>query len=89
MDMSDVVVEPTSDFPTLDSEWRDFWMLTRHRGGRPAGIVAQFQSLDALIGVARSALAIGTSAALIESMLPGREGWYSARFRSSARSSSS
>ena len=70
--IAEVVGEPTFDFPTPDREWRDFWMLTAHRGGRPPRIVAHFSSLDAMIEAVRAGLGIHvTTAELIDGLGPG------------------
>ena len=70
--IAEVVGEPTFDFPAPDREWRDFWMLTAHRGGRPPRIVAHFSSLDAMIEAVRAGLGIHvTTAELIDGLGPG------------------
>ena len=72
--LADVIAQPTFDFPTPDVRWRGFWMLTEQRGGRPPKIVAQFHSLDAMIGAVRAGLGIHLSAECIQSMLPPGSG---------------
>lgn len=46
------------DYPTPDRPSRDFWMGTRHRGGRPPHFVARFHSLDALLQGVRAGLGL-------------------------------
>ena len=46
------------DYPTPDRPARDFWMGTRHRGGRPPHFVARFHSLDALLQGIRAGLGV-------------------------------
>lgn len=70
--IEEVLAEPTFDFPTADRLWRDFWMLTKHRGGRPPRIVAQFSTLDALVQALRAGLGIHvTTPDLVEALGPG------------------
>ena len=68
--VADVVNEPTFDFPTPDPRWRDFWMLTEHRNGRPPKIVAQFRTLDALVSAVRAGLGVHVSADSVQTLLP-------------------
>ena len=72
--LEDALEEPTFDFPTPDARWRDFWMMREQRGGNPPRIVAQFQSLDAMIGAVRAGLGVHVSAQCIQSMLPPGSG---------------
>jgi DNA-binding transcriptional LysR family regulator len=46
------------DFPTPDRPAREFWLGTRHRGGRPPRFVARFHSLDALLQGVRAGLGV-------------------------------
>jgi DNA-binding transcriptional LysR family regulator len=46
------------DYPTPDRPAREFWMGTRHRGGRPPRFVARFHSLDALLQGVRAGLGV-------------------------------
>jgi DNA-binding transcriptional LysR family regulator len=56
--VAEYVAEPIFDYPTPDLPARDFWMGTRHRGGRPPHFVARFHSLDALLEAARAGLGV-------------------------------
>lgn len=56
--VADYLAEPVFDYPTLDRPAREFWMGTRHRGGRPPRFVARFHSLDALLECARAGLGV-------------------------------
>ena len=44
MTIAELIEEPTFDFPVDDPVFRDYWMATNHRGGRPPRIVAQLPS---------------------------------------------
>lgn len=66
------VAEPTFDFPTTDQTWRDYWMATRFRKGRPPHIVAQYATLDGLAHAIRAGLGVNLGTrALAESAGPG------------------
>lgn len=41
-----------------DPVFRDYWMATNHRGGRPPKIAAQFRSLDGLLEAVRGGLGV-------------------------------
>ncbi len=70
--LEQILAEPTFDFATADSAWRDFWMATALRSGRPPRIVAQFHALDGLVEALRAKLGIHTgSRALAEMGGPG------------------
>jgi DNA-binding transcriptional LysR family regulator len=56
--LEQMVAEPTFDFLTTDPIFRDYWMATNHRGGRPPRIVAQFRGLDGLLEGIRSGLGV-------------------------------
>jgi DNA-binding transcriptional LysR family regulator len=56
--LEQMVAEPTFDFLTDDPIFRDYWMATNHRGGRPPRIVAQFRGLDGLLEGIRSGLGV-------------------------------
>ena len=56
--IAEMVEQPTFDFPPADPVFRDYWMATNHRGGRPPRIAAQFRSLDGLLEAVRGGLGI-------------------------------
>ena len=56
--IAEMVEQPTFDFPVADPVFRDYWMATNHRGGRPPRIAAQFRSLDGLLEAVRGGLGI-------------------------------
>jgi DNA-binding transcriptional LysR family regulator len=58
--LEQVLAEPTFDFATGDRAWREYWMATAHRGGRPPRIVAQFHSIDGLVEALRAGLGVHT-----------------------------
>jgi hypothetical protein len=39
--IADLLDEPWIAIVTSDATWRDFWLATEHRGGRPARIGAE------------------------------------------------
>jgi DNA-binding transcriptional LysR family regulator len=60
------------DYPTPDLPARDFWMGTRHRGGRPPHFVARFHSLDALLQGIRAGLGVSfIRERIVDSLGPG------------------
>lgn len=56
--VADMIEEPTFDFKVPDPIYRDFWMATNHRGGRPPKLAAQFRGLDGLLEAVRAGLGI-------------------------------
>jgi DNA-binding transcriptional LysR family regulator len=56
--IAELVEQPTFDFPAPDAVFRDYWMATNHRNGRPPKIVAQFRSLDGLVEAVRAGLGV-------------------------------
>ena len=56
--IAELIAEPTFDFPVPDPVFRDYWMATNHRGGRPPKIAAQFRSLDGLLEAVRGGLGV-------------------------------
>jgi DNA-binding transcriptional LysR family regulator len=72
--VADYLTEPVFDFPTPDRPARDFWMGTRHRGGRPPHFVARFHSLDALLEAARAGLGVNLIRERIVDSLGSRSG---------------
>jgi DNA-binding transcriptional LysR family regulator len=70
--VEELVEEPTFDFPTRDQKWRDYWMLTAYRNGRPPRIVAEFRTLDALIEAIRAGLGVHVASTSLTDMIkPG------------------
>lgn len=72
LELEQVLDEPTFDFATPDKEWRDYWMATRHRKGKPPRIVAGFHALDGLVTAIQAGLGVHTGTrALAEMGGPG------------------
>lgn len=70
--VAEYLAEPIFDYPTLDRPAREFWMATRHRGGRPPRLVARFHSLDALLECARAGLGVSLiRQRIVDSLGPG------------------
>lgn len=70
--LEQMVAEPTFDFLTDDPIFRDYWMATNHRGGRPPRIVAQFRGLDGLLQGIRSGLGVNLiRERIVNSLGPG------------------
>lgn len=66
--LEQVLAEPTFDFTTGDMAWRDFWMATALRAGKPPRIVAQFHALDGLVEALRARLGIHTGTRALAEM---------------------
>lgn len=66
--LEQVLAEPTFDFSTNDREWRDYWMATSQRAGRPARIVAGFHSLDGLVAALKAKLGVHTGTRALAEM---------------------
>ena len=56
--IAEMIDEPTFDFKVPDRIYRDFWMATAHRGGRPPKLAAQFRGLDGLLEAVRAGLGL-------------------------------
>jgi DNA-binding transcriptional LysR family regulator len=56
--IAEMIDEPTFDFKVPDPIYRDFWMATAHRGGRPPKLAAQFRGLDGLLEAVRAGLGL-------------------------------
>ncbi len=56
--IAEMVDEPTFDFSVPDQIYRDYWMATAHRGGRPPKLAAQFRGLDGLLEAVRAGLGL-------------------------------
>lgn len=70
--LEQVLDEPTFDFATADKQWRDYWMATKHRKGKPPRIVAEFHALDGLVAAIQAGLGVHTGTrALAEMGGPG------------------
>lgn len=70
--LNDVLAQPTFDFPSADTAWREFWMATRLRKGRPPHVVAQFQTLDGLVQALKAGLGVNLGTKLLaDSAGPG------------------
>ncbi len=72
--IAELVQEPCFDFPTPDRRWRDYWMLTEHRSGRPPRIAAQFQTLDGLVAGLRAGLGVNPGTRPLVDSLGGESG---------------
>lgn len=56
--IAEMIDEPTFDFKVPDPIYRDYWMATSHRGGRPPKLAAQFRGLDGLLEAVRAGLGL-------------------------------
>ena len=56
--LEQMVSQPTFDFLVGDAVFRDYWIATDHRAGRPPRFVAQFRALDGLLEGIRSGLGV-------------------------------
>ncbi len=56
--IEEMIDEPTFDFKVPDPIYRDYWMATAYRGGRPPKLAAQFLGLDGLLEAVRAGLGL-------------------------------
>lgn len=70
--VADLVAEPTFDFPTKDTAWRDYWCAAAHRDGTLPRYVAQYRTLEGLIAAIRAGLGVHMATkGLVEAAGPG------------------
>lgn len=77
--VAELIEQPTFDFPVEDPVFRDYWMATNPRGGRPPKVVAQFRSLDGLLEAVRGGLGVNLIRERIVDTLGPTQEWSSAR----------